>query len=328
MRLDILVVGNLSLLSIIPSSIALESAAAFSGRAESGAILQLERSGAISFAARPSRRGSRWTSALPRSDSTGRQLRHQRRSFLTWSKTSTALFSFPTEGMKDDTAVSLSSRTIRMLALHGSGGTGSSLMEKTMQPWMSHMKEELEVVTVDGHVPMEEGFSWWKLGPGERSFTADQYEGFETSQSIFMKALSTIETGTSEMTSGIPRNATAFDIIFGHSQGAIFITALLALQQMPYHPRIGYILNGVAWPNPYSLELDSLSVPQPPPRILVLSGERDFINPPTQAQRVVAALERAGCDVTVVTHPGGHAVPTQYDTPTWDAIHQWMLHPI
>jgi hypothetical protein len=69
LRLDILFVGLLLLLSIILSSIALESAAALSGRAELGAILQLERSRAISFAARPSRRGSRWTSALPRSDS-------------------------------------------------------------------------------------------------------------------------------------------------------------------------------------------------------------------------------------------------------------------
>jgi predicted esterase len=237
----------------------------------------------------------------------------------------TALHSAPTEDMSEDSARSSSTTKIRMLALHGSGGTGSSLMKSTMLPWIRTMNDQLEVVTIDGHVPMEDGFSWWKLGPGERSFTADQYEGFATSQATFMKALLAAEPGSGEMTKANDTTASAFDVIFGHSQGAIFITALLALQQMPYHPRIGYILNGVAWANPYSLELESLSVSQPPPRILILSGDRDSINPPSQAQRMVAALERAGCAVTVITHPGGHSVPTQYDTPTWKAIQQWML---
>ena len=120
----------------------------------------------------------------------------------------------------------------------------------------------------------------------------------------------------------------AFDVLFGHSQGATVTTALLALQQMPYHPRIGYILNGVAWPNPYALELESLRFVQdegPPPRILFLMSDLDQINPPhLTGQCVVAALSRAGARVTVVSHPGGHAVPTPADTTTWNAIRQWL----
>ena len=33
---------------------------------------------------------------------------------------------------------------MRMLALHGRGGSGSSLMETTLQHWMRHFKEEEE----------------------------------------------------------------------------------------------------------------------------------------------------------------------------------------
>ena len=135
----------------------------------------------------------------------------------------------------------------------------------------------------------------------------------------------------------------------GHSQGAILLTALLALNVITEHPTIGYILNGVAWPNPYSLELESVQLvsmnnkKHTPIRILVLIGEQDQINPPAQADRVVTALQKAGCDVTVVVHPNGHAIPIGYDDNnnynhdsessstvtketkgTWESIRQWM----
>jgi dipeptidyl aminopeptidase/acylaminoacyl peptidase len=117
------------------------------------------------------------------------------------------------------------------------------------------------------------------------------------------------------------------------------LMALLALNILPQHPRIGYVLNGVAWPNPYSLELESVQLQRSQQqqlqvqqslihcekiRVLVLVGDRDTINPPEQAYRVVAALEKAGCNVTIVSHPNGHSVPIQYGTLTWESISQWM----
>ena len=280
---------------------------------------------------------------------------------------------------------------LRMLALHGSGGTGESLL-KTLQHWNTNMNCDLrpkpqqqqrestqnenvdtthpdavitknndtadelllllDITTVSGHVPKEDGFAWWALPPGERSFTANQYHGFEQSQSIVLDALVLPSPQPQpSSSSSSSKKEKPYDIILGHSQGAILLTALLALNVITEHPTIGYILNGVAWPNPYSLELESVQLvsmnnkKHTPIRILVLIGEQDQINPPAQADRVVAALQKAGCDVTVVVHPNGHAIPIGYDCNdnhnhhhdsessstvtketkgTWESIRQWM----
>ena len=277
---------------------------------------------------------------------------------------------------------------LRMLALHGSGGTGESLL-KTLQHWNTNMNSDLrpkpqqqqrestqnenvdtthpdavitknndtadelllllDITTVSGHVPKEDGFAWWALPPGERSFTTYQYHGFEQSQSIVLDAL-VLSSAQPSSSSSSSKKENPYDIILGHSQGAILLTALLALNVITEHPTIGYILNGVAWPNPYSLELESVQLvsmnnkKHTPIRILVLIGEQDQINPPAQADRVVTALQKAGCDVTVVVHPNGHAIPIGYDCNdnnynhdsessstvtketkgTWESIRQWM----
>jgi predicted esterase len=253
--------------------------------------------------------------------------------------TSSSNSTIPSDDTVVDKFMTRSSSQLRMLALHGSGGTGLSIME-TMQQWNSNMERDgtekgnnnpienkdvvIDITTVNGHVPMENGFSWWKLAPGERSSTADCYNGFEISEAIVLDTLKAQQLDTAQR---------RFDVIMGHSQGAILLTALLALNAIPYHPQIGYILNGVAWPNPYSLELESVKLVPPsslstistPIRILVIVGERDTINPPEQAHRVVTALERAGCDVTVLTHPNGHSIPSLYGTSTWKSIRHWLL---
>jgi predicted esterase len=285
------------------------------------------------------------------------------------SDSSTSSYDMKMEGDDDDIVGNLP-KPLRMLALHGSGGTGTSLL-KTLQHWNTNMNRSdlrtqqqlrrqssnkptddqlsdgnddsksyvkddnelklLDITTITGHVPKEDGFCWWKLGPGERSFNADHYNGFEESQSLVLNAL---------MLQQEPNKA-PYDIIFGHSQGAILLTALLALDSIVEHPTIGYIFNGVAWPNPYSLELESVQLRNKKNqaiRILILIGERDRINPPEQAYRVVSALRNAGCDVTVIVHPNGHSIPIELDMDsnnmnddttaamtTWEAIQHWML---
>jgi predicted esterase len=148
------------------------------------------------------------------------------------------------------------------------------------------------------------GYAWWLLAPGERSFTATTYNGFEESAALVAQAC----------------EARDYDFVVGHSQGAILVTALLALGRLSTTARV--ILNGVAWPNPFSDQLtkeDAVRLPE----ILLLVGARDRINPPDQAERVAQALEERGAPVRVVHHAGGHAVPTDEDTIT--SIRDWMF---
>ena len=81
-------------------------------------------------------------------------------------------------------------------------------------------------------------------------------------------------------------------------------------------------MNGVAWPNPFTKQFESLKIIETP-RVLLLVGEKDTMNPPDQGERVARALSDAGCDVTTVRHPRGHAVPVDRDE-TWDAIQAWI----
>jgi predicted esterase len=177
------------------------------------------------------------------------------------------------------------------------------------------------------------GFAWWRLGPGERSSTATVYDGFDTSRQLVLDAIQRSND-----------NNGPFDLILGHSQGGILVTALLALHEMDctqqHHPAIGYILNGVAWPNPYTAEFLKLPMlhqerhPQDgrggngvskSPRVLLLIGARDTINPPEQGARVGRALEAAGYAVTTISHPRGHALPTERGSACWESIQQWIL---
>lgn len=235
---------------------------------------------------------------------------------------------------------------LRTLALHGSGGTAASFRD-TLEQWNAQWWRNnhdanddddtdqqnattlcLEVTALNAphnkHDPDDAGASsssssvdhggyvWWRMPPGVRSFTATKYDGFDQSAAAVLAALRQhppppMENPTLKLPS--------FDLIVAHSQGAILIAALLALQQIDRscHPRLGYILNGVAWPNPYTNQFEELTdtAALSDVSILVLVGTRDRINPPDQASRVARALQRAGATVTVVEHPGGHSIPIE-----------------
>jgi predicted esterase len=226
-----------------------------------------------------------------------------------------------TDSTNEATGASISNQNtplvhLRVLLLHGSGGTADGFTE-TMQHWREAaitQKMDLEFTAVQAPCVKEDGYSWWSMPPGVRSFTADSYESFEESTE---KVLQTMQ-----------QQDPPFDLVVGHSQGAILATALLALGKIPQHPRGGYILNGVAWPNPYTKELEALRMAddggaQAPPRVLMIAGAKDQMNPPEQAMRVQAALEQAGCTLTVVPHQGGHSVPIEKDE-TLETILQWI----
>ena len=239
--------------------------------------------------------------------------------------------------------------TFRVLALHGSEGTAA---EFTLDHWKTSMMMLLQqeertikwqVTSLQAPFPKGSGYAWWKLAPNERSFTADRYEGFETSAKLVQDAMSSSSSSSS------------FDVLVGHSQGAILLTALLALGRLdttatatdtdtdPRPQRI--ILNGVAWPNPFGQQLlqaaasnrssvsssSSSSSSKAPPieqqqqkhDILLIIGKKDRINPPEQARRVQHALEQAGHVVQVLEHGGGHSLPQ--DAASMQAIEQWLF---
>ena len=117
-----------------------------------------------------------------------------------------------------------------------------------------------------------------------------------------------------------------YDIVLGHSQGAILTAALLSmhdkLRSSSTSPK-GFILNGVAWPNPYSDNMRSLATlmqKQSRPSILFVMGEADTINPIESACQVSDAFRVAGCDVSMVKHNGGHSVPYSSDDDSQRAL--------
>jgi predicted esterase len=58
----------------------------------------------------------------------------------------------------------------------------------------------------------------------------------------------------------------------------------------------------------------------------LITGVNDKITPPEQGFRVEAALKQAGCNLTVLLHPGGHSLPmpaTSEDN-AWEKIEAWI----
>ena len=218
-----------------------------------------------------------------------------------------ALFSTMTSNEHNDSV-----QTLRVLALHGSEGTSDS-MQNTMQMWNGYFSGnhglQLEVTTVQAPFPKGSGYAWWMTAPpNSRSFTATSYEGFEESAKLVGEALEKYD----------------FDLLVGHSQGAILLLALLALRQLPESPRQRLILNGVAWPNPYTKEMkkkDGAAMHD----VLFLMGQADRINPLEQARRVEDALREGGYSVTTIDHPGGHSMPSVKDGETMQRIAEWVL---
>eukprot|EP00521_Asterionellopsis_glacialis_P007638 CAMPEP_0195288962 /NCGR_PEP_ID=MMETSP0707-20130614/5425_1 /TAXON_ID=33640 /ORGANISM="Asterionellopsis glacialis, Strain CCMP134" /LENGTH=239 /DNA_ID=CAMNT_0040348907 /DNA_START=277 /DNA_END=993 /DNA_ORIENTATION=+ len=192
---------------------------------------------------------------------------------------------------------------LKVLALHDSESTGIDFA-KTLEPIQEVIKEEHELdlqITAPWapwSKPKEYGSSWWTMPYGQQSYNAFEYIGFEASCNMVI----------SEIEAENP------DLILAHSQGAILISAMLALGRISKHPRLGYVLNGVAWPKPFERELRGLKLRKNGkecigPQMLLIIGSKDETSPPDSAERVKKAFEKAGFRVSSCTHPGGNAIP-------------------
>ena len=205
---------------------------------------------------------------------------------------------------------SSSSTKLRVLAFHGSEGTGLEFSVRLypLREELLKANVDLQITAISAPFNRGHGYAWWTMAEGVRSFTADEYIGFQESADIVLKAFSLVTP----------------DLVVGHSQGAILIAALLAQNLIPRHPRRGYVLNGVAWPNPYGQQLFDLQLAENiQPRILFVMGEQDTINPLESAKQVRERLEVSGCIVATHTHSGGHAIPS--DEESIQAMAAWVL---
>mmetsp|Transcript_27000 Transcript_27000/g.64464 ORF Transcript_27000/g.64464 Transcript_27000/m.64464 type:complete len:272 (-) Transcript_27000:296-1111(-) len=218
--------------------------------------------------------------------------------------------------MSETTSSTTATRTIRVLALHGSEGNKEEFTDR-MEPLKSSLAKQgvdLVVTAIDAPFSKGNGLAWWTMPPGVRSFNAETYGGFEESATLVLDALKNPQQSP-------------YDLIVGHSQGAILLASLLALQRIASHPNRGYILNGVAWPNPYSQQLDSLEYRggKSPSRILFVVGENDKITPSSNTGKVSSSFDNAGLTTSTVRHDGGHGLPFQ-DEEALAKITDWVLN--
>jgi len=236
---------------------------------------------------------------------------------------------------------------IRILCLHGKGGNGEQFVNSSLMPLRSLVEKRLADQTDEGiennlsiqweslTAPYDmggEGYSWWTMPPGVRSYNAKEYGGFEKSETMVMdKIFSTKNNGPNKIDT-----ASNFDIILGHSQGAILTAALFSIHDKLWNSSdspLGYILNGAAWPNPYQNSLKSLAPKRLEtisslPRMLFIMGNEDTINPIESAMQVHDECEAAQFDVSIVNHDGGHSVPIGRDDDSVRALEEvvdWIM---
>jgi predicted esterase len=203
-------------------------------------------------------------------------------------------------------------RVVRVLAFHGSEGTAEEFPSRleALQSMLASDDHnvELQITSVEGPFPKGGGYSWWTMNPGERSFTAKEYGGFDTAAERVLDAWN---------------KDPPYDLCLGHSQGAIMIAALITLGMVPYHPPLGYIFNGVSFPNPYRLQMEALKI-EDAPRVLFVMGTNDKVTPNETGEELRDSFQKAGLAVETFKHSGGHAVPNHQQEETIKAIAEWI----
>ena len=207
-------------------------------------------------------------------------------------------------------------KVIRVLALHGKGSC-ADMFEKSLENLMRSytIKNSQQVVLKCIDAPFElngsESLQWWTLPPNTRSFEAKKYEGFEVSAQRVLHEIS----------------SSNFDIILGHSQGAILLASLIASHPEEILPACeSFILNGVAWPNPYTDKLENFEVSlskNQDVNMLFVIGSNDSINPPKLATRVANCFRVKNFNVEICDHDGGHSVPVRNEQASQEII-EWM----
>ena len=216
---------------------------------------------------------------------------------------------------------------VRILALHGKGNTGPSF-QRALEPLIAALNDRVSSeVQFDWDFPTapyalgdddeSAGRAWWELPRGERSFTATRYIGYSKSASLIENKIC---------------SGDGFDLVIGHSQGAILLAALLATNRIDTVSQkpIAFIFNGCALPNPFKEELVNIQLSpevrnESSSKALFVIGSNDQINPPDGAELVRDCLHKGGMiRVKTISHPNGHAVPVR-DQKALNGIVDWII---
>ncbi|KAJ1457941.1 serine hydrolase FSH [Pelagophyceae sp. CCMP2097] len=191
-------------------------------------------------------------------------------------------------------------RPLRILALHGKGGTGATF-RRGLGPLIDALGPGAEVRCPDAPLA---GNAWWLPMPANaRSYTADAFDGVDESLDSLVRCAD-----------GEP-----FDAIVGHSQGAMLAAVILA-QRLDGDARARAILtatapgvlSGAAWPKPFAallLRAEASAVTAAAPTLHCV-GAADDVNPPEMARRVAAVFSPTS---RVFEHAGGHILPLDED---------------
>lgn len=157
----------------------------------------------------------------------------------------------------------------RIIALHGKGGDGESMMGG-LEALITATSPTWEWVCPTAPHKIRGGYAWWETPPGVRSFEADEWHGVEQSISLI-------------------ESMYPFDALLGYSQGAMLAAILLARAQRGLGPaKVPAVIGGAAWPLPFESLLTDL--PQSGmPATLHTIGSRDDVNPPVSLSQDAAS---------------------------------------
>ena len=195
---------------------------------------------------------------------------------------------------------------LKIVVLHGKDGNGQIFKSK-IQPLLD-FTSSMPIDWIFPDAPHEsnsasEGIhsnrklAWWKLPEFSRSFNATTFHGVEESIDIIEKIY-------------------PFDILIGHSQGAMLTAIILArgLLGISSSCPLSAILSSAAWPAPFTSLLESVphhSITSYPQLIHTICAT-DPINPADMAQKLANIFHH--CPSKILYHPYGHVLPmdTQY----------------
>ena len=230
---------------------------------------------------------------------------------------------------RSDTSAKDTDQIINVLCLHGKGNNGETFqnilspLEKKLHSQGTAMNlkfhfDYLDAPFVMTNDPSEKKKEWWRLPPGVRSFHAKEYQGFDISKSLVWNAVQNKK----------------YDLVLGHSQGAILLSALITSNDWKTDIK-GYIFNGAAWPNPFEDQMNEFQKRENDmtsflnqSKFLFIIGDADTINPPESAMQVRKVFEtiKSGLshNVDTIHHSGGHAVPVK-DEIALQSITDWIF---
>ena len=184
------------------------------------------------------------------------------------------------------------STSLRILALHGSGSHGARFSAQTskFQEELGKLSLQPEYTFLDGPFIKEAGLSWWSMRDGERSSNAKELIGLDVSL-------------------GLIEESASYDIIMGHSQGAMMAAIALSRSLLrlgnPQQktPKLA-ILSGSSYPEAMKDLFISSSSCLNGLRSVHAIGSDDKVNPPELAHRLASSF-----NAEVIEHDGGHIFP-------------------